>query len=75
LKFSNPVFEKEGVQLALADHSAYLPEGEERDQCDSEDDSNKEHSAQTSATDNGDALGNRLAFEYSDKHLFNNVQH
>jgi hypothetical protein len=29
------------MQLALADHSANLPEGEERDQCDSEDNPHK----------------------------------
>ena len=62
------------MQLALADRSTDLPEGKEWDQCNREDDSHKKYSAQTSAADAGDALANRLALEYSDKHLFHNVE-
>src|ERR1700730_13719865 len=55
--------EHQGMQFALADHPADLPEGEEWDQCDSKDDSHKKHSAWSSAADNGDALANRLPLE------------
>jgi hypothetical protein len=62
------------MQLLLADRSADRPEGEERDQCDSKDDSHKKHSARTSAADAGDALANRLPLEYSDDHFFHDVE-
>ena len=61
------------MQLALADHSTDLPEGEEREQCDSEDDSHKKNSAQSSAADAGDALANCLSLEYSDHHFFHDI--
>jgi hypothetical protein len=62
------------MQLALAEHSADLPEGEERDQCDREDNSHKKYTAQTSAADAGDTLINRLPLEYSDQHFFHDIE-
>jgi hypothetical protein len=43
-------------------------------QCDREDDSDKKYSAQTSAADARDALADRPPLEYSEKHLFRNVE-
>jgi hypothetical protein len=57
------------MQLALADRSADLPEGEERDQCDSKDDPHKKHPARSSAADSGDALANRLSLALARKAL------
>ena len=70
-----PICENEGMQLALADHSANLPEGEERDQCNSEDNSHKKYSSRTSAADAGDAGVNCLPLEYPNKHFFDDVEH
>src|ERR1700746_174196 len=60
-----PARENQGMQLALADHPADLPEGEKRDQCDSKDDSDKKYATRSSAADAGDALANRLPLDYS----------
>ena len=62
------------MQLALPDRSPDLPEGEERDQCDREDDSHEKYSTQTSAADAGDALANCLSLEYSDNHFFHDIE-
>jgi hypothetical protein len=51
-----------------------LPEGKERDQCNSKDDSHKKHAARSSSADSGDALANGLPSEYSDEHFFHNVK-